>query len=282
MKIAVFVDGKNFYAGWRERAAGRRLNFSALSDWLVERAGGSVLAGCHYYTGIAPSAEHALDGDRRLASFLDMLELQRGFFVYRFPRRPGSYHCEDCGAEAQIWQEKEVDTTMVADMLRLAAVGAFDAMVLVSGDADHAPAVEGVRALGKFAYVSTWGGVGLSMRLRRAAFDHIDLLGGIAEFEDPLLDWETENSEGASYDESEIQAVLLEAFVEQLRAAQERFDSGYVGANYFVTRWRGPGFEATPYEKRRALDLLAREGVVEIYEVGTEKAIRIRDSVQSN
>ena len=70
---------------------------------------------------------------------------------------------------------------MVADMLRLAAVGAFDILVLMSGDADHAPAVEGVRALGRQAYVATWGGIGLSRRIRRAAFDHIDLCDSLVE-----------------------------------------------------------------------------------------------------
>ena len=72
---------------------------------------------------------------------------------------------------------------MVADMLRFASVAAVDTMVLVSGDADYAPAVEGVHALGKQAYVATWGGTGLSHRLRKISFDHIDMLDGLHLFE---------------------------------------------------------------------------------------------------
>ncbi len=273
MKVAVFVDGKNFYAGWRERAAGRRLNFPALADWLVDAAGGDVLAGVHYYTGVAPSIEAQTDGDRRLNSFLDMLETQRGYFVYRFPRRPTVQHCEECGAESAGWQEKEVDTTMVADMLRLAAVGAFDAMVLVSGDADHAPSVEGVRALGKLVFVATWGGVGLAQRVRRAAFDHIDLQRGLDEFEDI-------GPGGPDYDPDDLDVAdlpdgIVHAFVEQLQAAEARFENGYVGANYFVTRWRGPGFEFDAADKRRTLDLLVRDGIVEVYDADGDKAIRL-------
>lgn len=66
-----------------------------------------------------------------------------GFFVHRFQRKMRRRRCEKCGEMNDYSQEKEVDTTMVADMLRLAAVDAFDAVILASGDSDHAPAVEG-------------------------------------------------------------------------------------------------------------------------------------------
>jgi len=105
-----------------------------------------------------------------------------GFFVHRFQRKMRQRRCEKCGEMNDYSQEKEVDTTMVADMLRLAAVDAFDAVILASGDSDHAPAVEGVRALGKQVYVATWGKEGLSQRTRKAAFDHIDLKQGLANF----------------------------------------------------------------------------------------------------
>ena len=60
-------------------------------------------------------------------------EMLPGYFVQRFSRRTKSYHCRECQAENYYTQENEVDTTMVADMLRLAAVGAFDILVLMSG-----------------------------------------------------------------------------------------------------------------------------------------------------
>lgn len=71
---------------------------------------------------------------------------------------------------------------MVADMLSLAAVGGLDVAVLVSGDADHAPAVEGARGLGKKVIVATWGRYGLSSRITKAAFSHIDLSAGVELF----------------------------------------------------------------------------------------------------
>lgn len=325
MKVAIFFDGKNFYTSWRERATGRRLDFSRLARWLVSQTGATMLTGCHYYTGVEPDSLHD-EGSRKLHRFLDQLELERGFFVYRFLRRQNLFHCERCGAENRFTQEREVDTTMTADMLRLAAVGAFDMMVLVSGDTDHVPAVEGVRALGKVAYVASWGGNGLAPRLRRAAFDHIDLMYGLSEFELPASPYDTPGSAGASLpvgvssetgspaqsDEagppssesgarSEEGAAgsspaasseasmgrdpirdparddqLASQFIEELRRAQEAFHPGYVGVNYFVTRWRGSNFDISPPERRRVLDRLILENRVEIYEVNGNKALRTR------
>jgi uncharacterized LabA/DUF88 family protein len=335
MRVCIFFDGKNFHSGWRDEAAGRRLTFPKLSKWLVERVGGSLLWGAYYYTGIEMGPASVTEGQKKLAGFLDMLELQPGFFVKRFPRKTTMFQCAACGAENKYTQEKEVDTTMVADMLRLAAVGAFDVLVLVSGDSDHAPAIEGVRAIGRQAYVSTWGRAGLSARLRKAAFDHIDLMEGLNYFEDaegalppvppgsepryaaedlppasppqlaspapslaapappapkesspsvvppaflassgPLTEEEAammaqpqpENGEGAPVPISNYEPTEEETyFIEELRAAERRLRNGYVGANYFVTRWQSSRLDPSPDARRRMLEHLVTTGLIEVY-----------------
>ncbi|MCS6900591.1 MAG: NYN domain-containing protein [Myxococcales bacterium] len=296
MKVAIFFDGKNFYAGWREQAYGQRLHFTRLARWLVQRVGGTTLVGCHYYTGVETSEEASSDGQKKLAGFLDMLELQPGFFVHRFPRKSRIFRCIECGAENRFSQEKEVDTAMVADMVRLAAIHAYDIMILVSGDADYASVAEAVQQLGKIVYVVSWGGTGLSFQLRKVAFDHIDLLEGLSEFEDPTLPWNPPESMGVATgsqpppagEEGDYSGPspssntpappqdLADVFVEQLRLAEASFKGGYVGANYFVTRWKGPGFDVSSYDKRRVLDHLVKEGIVELYEVDGNKALRLR------
>lgn len=180
--MALFFDGKNFYSGWKRAAPGVEIAFGDLAQWLVRTVGGDQMWGAHYYTGVEEGGHERDAAQRGLERFLDMLEHQRGFFVRRLPRRQTERRCEHCGEETRYSQEKEVDTTIVADMLRYAAVNAFDVAVLVSGDSDLAPAVEGVRALGKQVVVATWASYGLSSRLRRAAYDHVDLMVGIAEF----------------------------------------------------------------------------------------------------
>lgn len=315
MRVCIFFDGKNFHSGWRDEAGGKRLTFPKLSRWLVDKVGGSLLWGAYYYTGIEMGPAAVTEGQKKLAGFLDMLELQPGFFVKRFPRKSTMFQCAQCGAENRYTQEKEVDTTMVADMLRLAAVGAFDVLVLVSGDSDHAPAVEGVRMLGRQAYVSTWGRAGLSSRLRKAAFDHIDLLEGLSSFEDaegsgppappgpepryaiddlpPASPSQPQNgqaspaSQGAQPDATGEEGEPEEGeaprppaedgaptyeptneeaiFIEELRGAERRLRNGYVGANYFVTRWQSSRMDPSPDARRRMLEHLVTAGLIEVY-----------------
>jgi hypothetical protein len=204
-----------------------------------------------------------------------MLEMQRGYFVHRFPRRTETFCCKSCGADNTFTKEKEVDTTMVADMLQMAAVGAFDALVLVSGDADHAPAVEGVRSLGKIVFVSTWGGHGLAPRIRRASFDHIDLVLGLPAFEytpEELAAMRPTSPLTRAPSSSE------EVFLKELGRAQNFHARGYVGVKYFLTRWKGEGFDMPEADKQHIFDQLLRDGKVELYDVEDgKKGLRITE-----
>jgi uncharacterized LabA/DUF88 family protein len=277
MRVALFFDGKNFYRGYKQVASGRRIDFPGMARWLVERVNGTFLWGSYYYTGIGTGDQAEDEGQQSLSRFLDMLETQPGFFVKRFPRKVRTLRCPQCQALNRFTQEKEVDTTMVADILRGAAVGAFDILVLVSGDADHAPAMEGIRSLGKQAYVATWSGAGLSSRLRNTAFDHIDLSDGLDVFAPEAraasgpaaaVGLEIDEAPPCTTDESAGNAELddvSDAFLKELRRAQAKFDEGYVGVNYFLTRWQGDVLNDSPDVRRRMLDRLVKEGRVEIY-----------------
>lgn len=316
MKVALFFDGKNFYSGWRERASRQPLDFTMLSKWLVRRVSGDVLWGAYYYTGIETGISATGTGQTALTSFLDNLEMLPGYFVHRFPRRSKSYHCRECTAENYFTQENEVDTTMVADMLRLAAVGAFDILVLMSGDADHAPAVEGVRALGRQVYVATWGGVGLSRRIRKVAFDHIDLVDALQEcsrpeamttdllidepiinplgisLEQPFPDFSTTNATSSFLEESALDTTDLtsllnehtptDALIDEIRRAEAKFPTGYVGVNFFVNRWQANNLNPDPEVRRRLIDQVVREDRIELYttDEGT-KAIRVKRDLSS-
>ncbi|HNF98354.1 MAG TPA: hypothetical protein PK493_13725, partial [Pseudomonadota bacterium] len=166
----------------------------------------------------------------------------------------------------------------------------------MSGDADHAPAVEGVRALGRQAYVATWGGIGLSRRIRRAAFDHIDLCDSLGdcgrqwptgEGEDNgspiILTGTPQITQGEDTgppsvppisDNEEVAATVL---LDEVRRAESKFPLGYVGVNFFVTRWQASQLDPDPDVRRRLIDKLVREDRIELYttEDGT-KAMRVR------
>ncbi|MFN8518809.1 MAG: NYN domain-containing protein [Chloroflexota bacterium] len=184
-RVALFFDGMNFDLGRRVDGGNASVDMSRLADWLVARAGGGDLWAANYYTGVERPADGAgrLDpGQASLLGVLTMLQFLPGFFVTQLSRRDKVARCPNCEHEYRFSVEKEVDTTIVADMIRLAAVDAFDVAVLVSGDADFAPGAAAVRALGKKVLVATWGTTSLANRLREVVYDTIDLRDGLDSF----------------------------------------------------------------------------------------------------
>ncbi len=285
MRVALFFDGKNFYSGWREAAKGRRIDFARLAEWLVQKAHGTSLWGAYYYTGVDDTLQQGqTDPQQKLAGFLDMLETQPGFFVHTFKRKVGSITCAECGAENRYVLEKEVDTSMVANMVQMAAQNSYDTMVLMSGDADYAPAIKAVRQLGKQAFIASWGGTGVSKRIRSAAFDHIDMMEGLAEFERELGPDEESHSPYVNEHESNLEIstvtgdLSMDSFLAELQQAQNKFSGGYVGLGYFLTRWRSAHLDTTPDNRRIVLDKLLAKGFVETYNAPDGAlAIRVSD-----
>jgi len=278
-RVAIFVDGKNFYEGMRASNLSSKIDFTALAKQIVNAASGSVLTGLHYFTGIEhedkeekeenPDSNNENNSDNNnvdekdkkssLKNFLSFLETQPGCFVYRFHRRKRKINCSKCGCEHEFTEEKEVDTSLVSIMIRQAAVNAFDYAVLCSGDADHTPALEALRDLGKPAWVATFGGHGLSRRLRQAAYGHIDLTARHSQYVD-----------GADEDPAQFDAV---AAVEE---AEKYFgEDRYVGLNMFTKEWRTQKLPRSPFERNELIQKAIEAGKLEIYEVDEGyKAIR--------
>jgi uncharacterized LabA/DUF88 family protein len=285
MRVALFFDGKNFYSGWREAAKGRRIDFARLAEWLVQKAKGDSLWGAYYYTGIDDGLQQGqAEPQQKLAGFLDMLEIQPGFFVHTFKRKVGSITCSECDTENRYILEKEVDTSMVANMVQMAAQDSYDTLVLMSGDADYAPAIKAVRQLGKQAFIASWGGTGVSKRIRSAAFDHIDMLEGLPEFERELGPEEEGHSPYVNEHESNLEIstitgdLSMDSFLAELQQAQNKFSGGYVGLGYFLTRWRSAHLDTTPDNRRMVLDRLLAKGFVETYNAPDGAlAIRVSD-----
>jgi uncharacterized LabA/DUF88 family protein len=261
LKVGIFFDGKSFYHGYEEgEAATRRVDFKKLADWLVSQVGGDHLFGAFYYTGVESSDELASPG---LTQFLGNLERVPGYFVRRLARRSATYHCESCGATHRFSREREVDTSIVADLVRYTATGGLDIAVVVSGDTDLVPGADAVRELGKQLWVATWGDRGVSSRLRQAAFATVDLAAGTSVFASEGRHDAPSRPPGADLADD---VASSEVFLEELERAEERFADGYVGVNFFVTRWRSDRLVDDPNTRRRILDQLVDDGLVEIFE----------------
>ena len=258
MRIALFFDGNNFYRSMDAFNSTMELDYDQLSAWAVRRIGGEngELSGAYYYTGFAEQTG--------LDRFLKGLEMRTGFFVRRQPIVERQSVCPHCQGELHIRTEKRVDTRLVAEMIQLAAVGAFDRAVIFSGDEDLIPAVDAVQALGKPVYVASWGGRALSRNLRVRCFGHID----ISEDAESLCTGRRREREV----EVELQRVEVsdeDALFAQLKIAWRYFQEreGQVSRWYFEQRWKPDGSCPAPGEPRHlALESLINAGKVEEFQ----------------
>jgi len=265
-KVMQFFDGKNFYANLRNYQDQNRVNLSihyeSLVKWVVDKMGSdSSHEGVHYYTAVNSNDD---DGLKR---FLNILEKKNGFYVHRFETIDKQRNCPHCETMISYQTEKGVDTMIVADMLSLS--DPCDTVVLFSGDADLAPAVNILSKLGKKVFIAGWDEHGVSKKLRSAAFGYIDLTEGIDTFSDYS---ETEfTREEIDIDSTETE----EAFLASLKSAQEHFENGFVGFNLFLKDWRDESLPKSIEDRRLVLERLAYDNKIEIYEVDNSKALRL-------
>ena len=272
MRVALFFDGKNHMKDLHRSASDRWLDHGALAKWVVEHVGGTSFFGAYYYTGIPNSQEDSKER-HALSDLLDELERRPGFFVKRFNRRSASRDCPHCMSQVAYTEEKMVDTSLVADMIVLAARDAYDIAVVFSGDLDIAPGIEAIQALGKQGWIATFGATGLSRSLSRTAWSTINLLEHLDAFSYGELGGSREWDVPEGVDDVDQQ------MLRELHRAQTHFcgGGGFVGAHYFSHRWKGHAIPEAPELRRQSLHRLVQEGLVETYSVDGKVAIRVAD-----
>jgi hypothetical protein len=214
---------------------------------------------------VSPDAPPLVEG------FLKGLELRPGYFVKRELRVRRSGHCPACDVEYEYTTEKRVDTRLVAEMIHYAAIGAFDAAVLVSGDDDFVPAVEAVNALGRQVWVATWSADDLSKDLRVRCFGQIHLSDGIAAFrvERPRpferAPTRMAPSRLARPPFQPATGVALEHALQELQRAETRLP--HVSRGYFVMRWKSHQLPPVGAEREALVQQLIAAGLAEEFEV---------------
>jgi uncharacterized LabA/DUF88 family protein len=271
-RVALFFDGKNHMKDLRRTAEDRWLDHGALARWIVTHVGGDSLFAAHYYTGVPTANEDTADR-HALSDLLDELERRPGFFVQRFNRRAASRECGHCSKVSAYTEEKMVDTSLVADMIMLAAQDAYDIAVVFSGDLDLAPGINAIHALGKKGWIATFGDYGLSRALTRSAWGNIDLLKHIDEFSYADLGVApiARTDQPTEHMDDEV--------LRELRRAEIHFTAGggFVGAHYFIHRWKGHSIPESPDGRRQILQRLIQRGLVETYSVDGKTALRAYD-----
>jgi hypothetical protein len=268
MKVSVFFDGQNFYRSLQRYDETLRVDYDRLAAWITQAVGGAsaIFAGAHYYVGVSADAPPLVEG------FLKGLELRPGYFVKRELRVRRSGRCPACGAEYEYTTEKRVDTRLVADIIQYAAIGAFDAAVLVSGDDDFVPAVEAVNSLGKQVWVATWSAEELSKDLRVRCFGQIHLSDGISAFrvERPRTFERAPTRMAPSRltrptPAAPASGLALERALQELQRAEARLP--HVSRGYFVMRWKSHQLPPIGADREALVQQLIGAGLAEEFEI---------------
>lgn len=295
MRVALFIDGNNYYRALRDFDQTLEIDMDRLAGWLTRAAGGRLarFVGAYYYTGV-----HDGPGDLPLNGFLSSLETMTGYFVRREPRVRRSSTCKSCGKQQDYFTEKRVDTRLVAEMLQLAAVGAYDVACLLSGDDDFQPAVQAVGALGKQVFLATWPGQGVARELRAGSFGVIDLGEGVAEFStgrrrSPQPFPVPPHGGGCppqaqfvpAVDSAGVPTSAGRALLDEIKNVQSQLP--YVGRWYFCNRWRGTGLPMDPAVRERMVDDLVAVGWLQPHSATDDKgrsvpAVRVAEAVPAN
>jgi uncharacterized LabA/DUF88 family protein len=269
-RVALFFDGKNHMKDLRRAAGDRWLDHEALAKWTVQKVGGTELFAAYYYTGVPTPQD---DGQERhaLSDLLEDLEQKPGFFVRRFNRRASTRECPHCRGVIAYTEEKMVDTSLVADLILFAVRDAFDIAVVFSGDLDIAPGLNAVHALGKKAWIATFGDGGLSRSLVRSAWGSIDLTQHLDQFS--YADLAVVPVEKTPETPEEVDREVLR----ELKRAEAHFAAGggFVGAHYFIHRWKGHHIPDAPELRRQALQRLMSTTLVETYVSDGKTALRV-------
>lgn len=145
-RVAVFVDGFNFYRGMREMKWKKYYWLDMVRLFEQFMLPGQRLVAVNYFSA-RPHANSRVYGEKR--------KRQRKFFLAnakndRFHLFLGNYVrktaiCRACGAENFTFEEKKTDVRIATEMVIGCVRDTYDVGILVSADSDLVPPVEFLR-----------------------------------------------------------------------------------------------------------------------------------------
>ncbi len=145
-RVAVFIDGSNFYNGLRDNVGRMDVDFFRFGKKLSEMADGELLRIYYYNAKVDPEFDpDNFEKQQRFITHLahtPHLTLRLGKLVYyqvRGEEAPGRKHYA---------VEKGLDVKLAIDLVRLAVNRACEVAIIVSGDKDLADVVEYGKEMG--------------------------------------------------------------------------------------------------------------------------------------
>jgi len=139
-KVAVFIDGSNFFHGLIEEFGKIEIDFSKLITKLI---GDRHLMRAYYYTAL-PDQKRDPDRYKKQQQFTSALQ-RKDYFKVVFGRLE---------PRGNTYVEKGVDISLAVDMIDLAFQNVYDTGILITGDGDMAKAIEVAQHHGKHIEVA--------------------------------------------------------------------------------------------------------------------------------
>ncbi|MBT3232569.1 MAG: NYN domain-containing protein [Calditrichaeota bacterium] len=153
-RIAILIDGNNFYKGCQLNFNRTDVDFRKLGQKLSKEIEGQLLRIYYYNAHVSKTIDPL--GYQRQQKFFDNLRatpfitLKLGHLVYHRLRT-------EQGFSSQYFPtEKGIDVQIAVDMVRLGLLKACDGIILVSGDSDYIYAVRFAKDLGSNVYIASF------------------------------------------------------------------------------------------------------------------------------
>jgi uncharacterized LabA/DUF88 family protein len=169
-RIAILIDGNNFYKGCQLNFNRTDVDFRRLGLKLCRAVDGELLR-IYYYNAHVSKAIDPL-GFQRQQKFFDNLRatpfitLKLGHLVYHRIRN-------EQGFSSQYFPtEKGIDVQIAVDMIRMGLLKSCEGVILLSGDSDYIYAVRFAKDLGCNVFVASFP-LGGSAELRNEGDGHV-------------------------------------------------------------------------------------------------------------
>lgn len=153
-RLAILIDGNNFYKGCQLNFNRTDVDFRKLGLKLAKAVDGELLRIYYYNAHVSPKIDPL--GYQRQQKFFDNLRatpfitLKLGHLVYHRIRN-------EHGVSAQYFPtEKGIDVQIAVDMIRMGLLKSCDGTILVSGDSDYIYAVRFSKDLGSNLYIASF------------------------------------------------------------------------------------------------------------------------------
>lgn len=247
-RVSVLIEGRNFYAGCKRWAREHDVDFVGLKRLIAEQTNGTISTQPIYYMGVDQNGHLPLESSARIDDAIVRLKAA-DYTVRTFPLRVRTTHCQECGEDGDEIIEKQVDSAIAVDAMKLIHAGETDLFVLITSDSAHLPLVQAIRAAGKKVWIVAWQLSAVSNSMTEA----VDNVLVLEHHRQKIL---------TSLPVAVPSKATAADFLNALASAEQQFARGYVGLHHFLKHWKDDRIPRSVVDRSGMLNELIANGAV--------------------